>query len=167
MLEKKTPFHRLPTAQKCCKKQYKIKIFVWGDEKVHSCPQANQNTKFAKQNQKKTKITPGNRCPQLRNPIKNNRKSWFSCCMTKTWPKITPTRKMLITIMGLQKHLKMTKKTHFQKLLTEQKCVENNIESTFSCWMIKKCTHAPNANPHKLVEKTIEKRSHDGWGPKC
>ena len=55
MLEKKTPFHRLPTAQKCCKKQYKIQILVWGDEKVHSCPQANQNTKFAKQNQKKNK----------------------------------------------------------------------------------------------------------------
>ena len=54
-VRKKTPFHRLPTAQKCCKKQYKIKIFVWGDEKVHSCPQANQNTKFAKQNQKKLK----------------------------------------------------------------------------------------------------------------
>ena len=33
----KTPFRDLPTSPKCCKKQYKIKIFVLGDQKKHSC----------------------------------------------------------------------------------------------------------------------------------
>ena len=45
----------MPTAQKCCKKQCRIKIFVWSDEKMHSCPQANQNTQFAKKTSKITK----------------------------------------------------------------------------------------------------------------
>ncbi len=34
---KKTPLQGMPTAQKCCKKQYRIKIFVLSDQKMQSC----------------------------------------------------------------------------------------------------------------------------------
>ena len=64
---------------------------------------------------------------------------------------------MLITIQDLQKQLKSNKtKQCFDSCPRLKNAVKNNTESRFPCGVIKKCTHAPNANPHKLVEKTIE-----------
>ena len=45
-------FGQVPTAQKCCKKQYEINIFVWRDQKetvMHECnPRNDPNLEFAK-----------------------------------------------------------------------------------------------------------------------
>ena len=123
---KMTPFRKVPTAQKCCKKQYEIKIFVLSDWKsIHASNTSHMLAKTKKTHKKQKKVSKRNRfnlCPRLQNAVKNNRKSRFSSCMTKTWPKMWPTRHVLITIRGLQKQQKMTKKTHFQRLLTAQKC---------------------------------------------
>ena len=74
--------------------------------------------------------------------------------------KKTPTRQMLITIKDLQKQLKKVKKTMFRQLPTAQKCCKKQYRIKIFVLSDQKCTHAPNANPHKLVEKTIEKWSH-------
>ena len=53
----------------------------------------------------------------------------------------------------------MKKKLCFDSCPRLKNVVENNTESRFSFGVMQKCTHAPNANPHKLVEQTIEKWS--------
>ena len=49
---KKTPFREVPTAQKCCKKQYEIKIFVVRDQNMTKkdtyAPDANHDKGLAK-----------------------------------------------------------------------------------------------------------------------
>ena len=111
----KRMFRQLPTAEKSCKKQYEINIFVVRDQ--------NMTTK-------------------------------------------TPTRQMLITIKDLQKQLKKVRKT-FRQLPTAQKSGEKQYEIKIFVVSDQKIHSCANANPHKLVEKTIEKWSHVVWGPKC
>ena len=106
----------MPTAQKCCKKQYEIKIFVLHDQNM------TKNVTHA--------------------PRANHDK-------------------------GLTKTAKNDQKTHFQRLLTAQKCCKKQYRIKIFVLSEQKSTHAPNANPHKLVEKNIEKRNHQTWGPKC
>ena len=84
---KKTPFRRVPTAPKCCKKQYEIKIFVLPDQNmtknVTHAPRANHDkglTKTAKKWQKKHLCK---ECPWLKNAVKNHTKSNFRSSMTR------------------------------------------------------------------------------------
>ena len=50
-------FGQVPTAQKCCKKQYELKVSVFNDSKKHSCneckPHADQDMKVAKKKMEK------------------------------------------------------------------------------------------------------------------
>ena len=101
-------------------------LLVSNDWKKHSRmkyePHAHKDMGFTKKTKTSLKKTPFRRVPTAPKCCKNNMKSRFSPCVTKTWPKITPTRQMLITIRGLQKHLPIVKKTPFQQMLTAQKC---------------------------------------------
>ena len=108
------PFRQVLTAQKCCKKQYRIKIFLLHDENM---------TKSA------THARRANQDKGLTKTAKNNQ----------------------------QKHI-------FKDCSQRKSVVKNNTESRFSSSVIKNRTHVPNANPHKNIEKTIEKRSHLTWG---
>ena len=78
---KKTPFREVPTAQKCCKKQYEIKIFVVRDQNMTKKTPTRQMLITIKDLQKQLKKVKKNRfdsCPRLKNLVKNNTKSRFS-----------------------------------------------------------------------------------------
>ena len=84
---KKTLFRQLPTAQKSCKKQYEIKIFVVRDQNMTKKTPTRQMLITIKDLQKQLKKVNKNRfdsCPRLKNLVKNNTKSRFSSCVTKT-----------------------------------------------------------------------------------
>ena len=101
------PFRQVLTAQKCCRKQYRIKIYLLHDENM------TKSTTHA--------------------PRANHDK-------------------------GLTKTAKNDPKKHiFKDFLQRKSAVKNNTESRLSPCMIKVCTHSPNANPHKLVEKKHRK----------
>ena len=79
---KKTPFREVPTAQKCCKKQYEIKIFVVRDQNMTKKTPTRQMLITIKDLQKQLKKVKQKQffdsCPRLKNHVKNNTKSRFS-----------------------------------------------------------------------------------------
>ena len=68
---------------------------------------------------------------------------------------------MLITIKDLQKQLKKVKKTLFRQLPTAQKSCKKPYEIKIFVLSDQKM------NPHKLVEKNIEKWSQQPGDAKC
>ena len=77
------PFREVPTAQKCCKKQWEIKIFLLHDQNMTKnnthAQDANHDkglTKTAKNHKKKHIFKD---CSQRKSAVKNNTESRFSC----------------------------------------------------------------------------------------
>ena len=75
-------FGQVPTAQKCCKKQYELKVSVFNDSKKHSCneckPHADQDMKVAKNKMKQYKETLFRHVLTAQDYFKNIAKSRFS-----------------------------------------------------------------------------------------
>ena len=71
---KKTPFREVPTAQKCCKKQYEIKIFVVRDQNMTKKTPTRQMLITKKDLQKQLKKVKQKQCidscPRLKNIVK-------------------------------------------------------------------------------------------------
>ena len=162
---KKTPFREVPTAQKCCKKQYGINIFVLNAWKKHSrieCkPHAHRDIKSTTKTEKCIKKTPFREVPTAPKCCKKQYE--IKIFVLSDWKKHSRIKYK----PHARQDIKFTKKTKkclkiapFRQALTAQKCCKKQYRIKIFLLhdenMTKSTTHAPRANHDKGLRKTLQ-----------